>query len=170
MKIWRIFRRGRGKESEKSPPVPTRPEIRTFHARTPRHWFQLWALRHQCHEIDFFSHLTERNLVKYAVKRSNTFMAVKTEKFLDIANYLAPGFSYSQYLNVYGCSEEKGHFPYEWMTSRDKLNVSQLLPHAAFFSTLKNQNICARDNGKTTTWTPWKSSRSGTTTKTYSRR
>ena len=46
-------------------------------------------------KIDFFSHLTERNLVKYAVKRNNTFMAVKTEKlkFLDIANYLAPGFS-----------------------------------------------------------------------------
>jgi hypothetical protein len=48
-------------------------------------------------QIDFFSHLTERNLVKYAVRRNNTFMAVKTEKlkFLDIANYLAAGFSYS---------------------------------------------------------------------------
>ena len=46
-------------------------------------------------KIDFFSHLVERNLVKYAVKRNNTFMTVKTEKlkFLDIANYLAPGLS-----------------------------------------------------------------------------
>jgi hypothetical protein len=124
-------------------------------------------------QIDFFSHLAERNLVKYAMKRNNTFMAVKTEKlkFLDIANYLAPGFSYSQYLKSYGCSEEKGHFPYEWMTSLGKLNVSQLPPHEAFFSTLKNENICAEDyqlcqrvwednNMKT-----MKSSWSGTTTK-----
>ena len=53
-------------------------------------------------KIDFFAHLANRNLVKYAVKRNNTFMAVKTEnlKFLDITNYLAPGFSYSQFLKA----------------------------------------------------------------------
>ena len=98
-------------------------------------------------KIDFFFHLAERNLVKYAVKRNNTFMGVKTEKlkFLDIANYLVAGFSYSQYLKAYGGSEEKGHFPYEWMPSMDKLNVSQLPPHEAFFSTLKNENISAED-------------------------
>ena len=31
------------------------------------------------------------------------------------------------------------------MTSLDKLNVSQLSPHEAFFSTLKNENISAED-------------------------
>jgi hypothetical protein len=31
------------------------------------------------------------------------------------------------------------------MTSLDKLNVSQLPPHEAFFSTLKNENISAED-------------------------
>jgi hypothetical protein len=31
------------------------------------------------------------------------------------------------------------------MTSLDKLNVSQLPPHEAFYSTLKNQNISAED-------------------------
>jgi hypothetical protein len=125
-------------------------------------------------KIDFFSHLAERNLVKYAVKRNNTFMAVKTEKlkFLDIANYLAAGFSYSQYLKAYGCSEEKGHFPYEWMTSLDKLNVSQLPPHEAFFSTLKNENISAEDYQlcqrvwEDSDMKTMKSSWSGTTTKT----
>jgi ferritin len=30
-------------------------------------------------------------------------------------------------------------------TSLDKLNVSQLPPHEAFFSTLKNENISAKD-------------------------
>jgi hypothetical protein len=58
-------------------------------------------------------------------------MCIKTEKlkFLDITNYMAPGFSYSQYLKAYKCTEQKGFFPYEWMTSLDKLNVSQLPPH-----------------------------------------
>ena len=31
------------------------------------------------------------------------------------------------------------------MTSLDKLNVSQLPPHEAFFGTLKNKNIAAED-------------------------
>jgi hypothetical protein len=31
------------------------------------------------------------------------------------------------------------------MTSLEKLNVSQLPPHEAFFSTLKNENISAED-------------------------
>ena len=63
-------------------------------------------------KIDFFSHLAERNLVKYAVKRNNTFMAVKTEKlkFLDIANYLAPCFSYSQYLKSYVAPKKRAIF------------------------------------------------------------
>jgi hypothetical protein len=52
-----------------------------------------------------------RDLVKYAVKRNNTFMTVKTEKlkFLDIANYLAPGLSYSQYLKAYGTDLYSSH-------------------------------------------------------------
>jgi hypothetical protein len=72
-------------------------------------------------------------------------MCIKTEKlmFVDIPNYLAPGFSYSQYLKAYKCTEQKGSFPYEWMTSLDKLNVIQLPPHKAFLSTLKNENISA---------------------------
>jgi hypothetical protein len=48
------------------------------------------------------------------------------------SNYLATGFSYSQYLKAYKCTEQKGFFPYEWMTSLDKLNVSQLPPHEAY--------------------------------------
>ena len=94
-------------------------------------------------KVDFFTRLVYSHKIKNIVKRNNNFMCFKTEKlkFLDIVTYLAPGFSYSQYLKAYGCSEEKGHFPYEWMTSLDKLNVSQLPPHEAFFSTLKNENI-----------------------------
>ena len=57
---------------------------------------------------------------------------------------MAPGFSYSQYLKAYECTE-KGFFRYEWMTSLEKVNVSQLPPHEVFYSTLKNGNISAED-------------------------
>jgi len=55
----------------------------------------------------------------------------------------APGFS--QFLKAYECTEEKGCFPYEWMTSSEILNVSQLPPHEYFYSTLKNGNISAEE-------------------------
>ena len=98
-------------------------------------------------KIDFFSHLDERKLVKYAMKRNNTSMAVKNEKlkFFDITNYLAPGFSHAQFIKAYGCSEKKGHFPHEWMTSLDKLKHTVLPPKEAFYSSLKNENITSEE-------------------------
>ena len=70
-------------------------------------------------------------------------MAVKTENlhFLDITNYLAPGFSYAQFLKAYECTEEKGCFPYEWVDGLDKLEETLLPPHDVFYSSLKNVNI-----------------------------
>ena len=98
-------------------------------------------------KVEFFTRLVDSHKIKHTVKRNNNFMCIKTEKlkFLDIINYLAPGFSYSQYLEAYKCTEQKGFFPYEWITSLDKLNVSQLPPHEAFYSTLKNENISIED-------------------------
>ena len=46
-------------------------------------------------KVDFFTRLLDSHKIKYTVKQNNNFMCIKTEKlkFLDIANYLAPGFS-----------------------------------------------------------------------------
>ena len=57
-------------------------------------------------KIDFFTRLMENHKIKYTVKRNNNFMCIKTEtlKFLDITNYLASGFSYSQYMKAYKCT------------------------------------------------------------------
>ena len=98
-------------------------------------------------KISFFSYLAEHENVKFVVKRSNNYMCVKTEnlKLLDISNYLAPGFSYTQFLKAYGCSEEKGHFPYEWMTTLEKLKRTVLPPKEAFYSSLRNQHISKGD-------------------------
>lgn len=91
----------------------------------------------------FFSYLVKHEQVKFVIKRNNNHMRLKTEhlKFLDITNYLAPGFNYDQFLKAYECSQTKGHFPYEWVDSIDKLNSPILPPPEAFHSTLTNTDI-----------------------------
>ena len=47
--------------------------------------------------------------IKDTVKRNNNFVCIKTEtlKVLDMTNYIAPGFSYCQYLNAYECTRRR---------------------------------------------------------------
>ena len=81
-------------------------------------------------------------------------------KFLDMTNYIAPGFSYDKYLKAYGCEVTKGHFPYEYMDCLERLDDTMLPPKEAFYSRLKNEGIsdddyasCEKawcDNGMTT--------------------
>ena len=62
-----------------------------------------------------FPHLIETQPIKFTVKRNNNHMCLKTDflKLLDISNYVAPGFSYDQFLKAYECEQTKGIFPYE---------------------------------------------------------
>ena len=48
----------------------------------------------------------------FVIKRNTTFMCLSTDqlKFLDMTNYIAPGFSYNKYLKAYGCEVTKCHF------------------------------------------------------------
>ena len=98
----------------------------------------------------------------FVIKRDNTFMCLSTDKltFLDMTNYIAPGFSYDTYLKAYGCKITKGFFPCEHMDCLERLDDTALPPKEAFFSQLKNEGIsdedyvgCQeawRDNGNTT--------------------
>ena len=87
--------------------------------------------------------LMEKDDIKFVVKKSNAFMCITTErlKFVDIRNYLAPGFDYATYLKAYKCTAMKGYFPYEWMDHLLKLKQTMLPSHQDFYSTLKNRNI-----------------------------
>ena len=91
----------------------------------------------------FFAHLVKHEQVKFVIKRNNNHMCLKTMhlKFLDITNYLAPGFSYDQFLKAYECTQTKGYFPYEWVDSLEKLDFSSLPPSKVFHSMLSNTNI-----------------------------
>ena len=53
-------------------------------------------------------------------------------RFLDVTNFLAPGFSYDAFLKAYGCPQAKGFFPYELFNSLDKLDETSLPPHEEF--------------------------------------
>ena len=81
------------------------------------------------------------------IKRLNTFMCFSTSKlrFVDVVNYLAPGFSYDKYLKAYGCNVQKGHFPYEYIDDLRKLEERSLPPQATFYSLLKNKGINDED-------------------------
>ena len=84
---------------------------------------------------------------RFVIKRQNTFMCFSTKKlkFIDISNFLAPGYSYDKYLKAYGCELQKGHFPYEYMDGIGKLEDSALPPQEAFYSRLKNEGISDED-------------------------
>ena len=85
--------------------------------------------------------------LRFVVKKTNNYMCIATDKlrFLDIMNFLAPGFSYAKYLKAFDVSETKFFFPYEHITSLEKLQETVLPPHSAFFSTIKNTNITAEE-------------------------
>ncbi|KAI0209954.1 hypothetical protein LSAT2_005323, partial [Lamellibrachia satsuma] len=91
--------------------------------------------------------LTTSKTVEQAKTSNNTFMCLSTDqlKFLDMINYIAPGFSYDKYLKAYGCEVTKGHFPYEYMDRLERLDDTALPPKEAFFSRLKNEGISDED-------------------------
>ena len=89
----------------------------------------------------FFSSRDKKEIT--TVKKCNQYIAVYTEHliFLDILNYLAPGYNYSSYLTAFIGGTVKGIFPYNWMTSVRKLKCKKLPPRAAFYNSLTCQNI-----------------------------
>ena len=90
-----------------------------------------------------FSYLLKHHPIKFTVKRNSNHVCLKTNSltFLDISNYIAPGFSYDQFLKAYECEQTNGFFPYEWVDNLDKLEETSLPPHETFHSSQKNQNI-----------------------------
>ena len=80
---------------------------------------------------------------RFIIKRHNTFMCFSTKKlkFVDMVNYLAPGFCYDKYLKAYGCEMQKGHSPFEYMDGIRKLEFRALPPREAFYSRLENEGI-----------------------------
>ena len=85
------------------------------------------------------------------VKRNNRYMCLSTEhfRFLDIMQYLPQNTSYSQFLKAFQIPEAKGHFPFEYINTFDKLHETQLPPIGdAWFSAVRGGSVL--DDGEDT--------------------
>ena len=73
--------------------------------------------------------------IQFVIKRTNSYLCLKTSKlrFLDMKNFLAPGFSYRKFLVAYEAELRKFYFPYEFVIDIDKLE-SGLPKPGVFFS------------------------------------
>ena len=62
--------------------------------------------------------------------------------FLDIMQYLAPGFNLDTFIKSFAgdTSSRKSYFPYEYMDSYDKLRETEMPPYEAFVSELRQEN------------------------------
>ena len=77
------------------------------------------------------------------IKKANTYVCLKTAKlrFLDIQDYISPGFSYRSFLLAYGCTAEKFFFPYRFIRDLTALEHLSVPPYEACFSEITNSNI-----------------------------
>ena len=107
------------------------------------------SFKFECYDLNLIKTQLIRVLLPkldFIIKRNNHFMCIKTEvlRFLDIKNYIAPGFSYEKFIKAYEVGQTKFFFPYEYADSPKKLNHS-LPNHEAFYSNLKQTNITLED-------------------------
>ena len=65
----------------------------------------------------------------FAVKKSGMYPCIKTEhlKFLDVLQFLTPGYNLKSFFKAFGVSEQKGFFPYDYFLTYLLLNLMK--PH-----------------------------------------
>ena len=83
----------------------------------------------------------------FTVKKSGKYPCIKTEhlKFMDILQFLAPGYNLKSFFKAFGVSEQKGFFPYDYFTHADQLDETTLPSCETFYSTIKGCNVLEED-------------------------
>ena len=83
----------------------------------------------------------------FTVKKAGKYPCIKTEhlKFMDILQFLAPGYNLNSFFKAFGVTERKGFIPYDYFTSAEQLDETTLLPYETFYSTIKNCNALEED-------------------------
>ena len=86
----------------------------------------------------------------FVARKENNYMFLTTDefKFLDIRNFLAPGMSYDVWCKSVDCKLQKLTFPYEWLTSYEKLNHVGPVNRGDFFSRLRGKTISRQEYRK----------------------
>ena len=80
-------------------------------------------------------------------KKDNNYMFLTTPrfKFLDIKNFLGPKMSLKKWFKSLECKLEKLVFPYEWLTSYEKLSHEGPVAHEHFYSSLSGKNTLSSE-------------------------
>ena len=84
-----------------------------------------------------------REQPNFTVKKAGKYPCIKTEhlKFMDILQFLAPGYNLKSFFKVFGVLEQKGVFPYDYFTHADQLDETTLPPYETFYSIIKGCNV-----------------------------
>ena len=83
----------------------------------------------------------------FTVKKAGKYPCIKSEspKFLDILQFLAPGYNLKSFFKAVDANEEKGFFPYDYFTSAEQLDETTLPPCDTFYSTIKGCDVLEED-------------------------
>ena len=87
------------------------------------------------------------NSGKYDINLMKSYLLpiLTNERNMDIMNFLGGATSLDSFHKAYKTAETKGFFPYEWFDCPQKMINSELPPHDAFFSKLRNMNPLEKD-------------------------
>ena len=79
----------------------------------------------------------------FTVKKAGKYPCIKTEhlKFMDILQFLAPGYNLKSFSKAFGVNEQKSFFLYDYFTHADQLEETTLPHNETFYSTIKNCNV-----------------------------
>ncbi len=88
-------------------------------------------------------HLDLPKTQKFVAKRNSAYSCISTSKykFLDVSNFLAPGYSYDEFLKAYDVDVRKSYFCYEFFDDPSKLDLTELPEYKHFYSNLKECNV-----------------------------
>ena len=83
-----------------------------------------------CKDFDFFSEFKPES----AIKQGSRYKTISNDKiyFLDQMMYCPAETSLDKYLKSRKTDCQKGHFPYKWLTSFDKLYEQSIPPYKYF--------------------------------------
>ena len=96
----------------------------------------------------FINEILKRDQNPFVIKNGTRYKVIKTKQFtfLDQMNYCAAGTTLRSFVEAYDIGEKKGHFPYEWFDSYEKLDyLISDLKIEDFNSSLKNTTMSPDD-------------------------
>ena len=92
----------------------------------------------------FMAEILKRDSEPFVIKNGTQYKTIKTKQFifLDQMSFCAPGTSLRKFIEAHDVGLEKGHFPYEFLNSYEKLDfLVSNLKISDFDSSLKNSKL-----------------------------